>query len=328
LPRTDAYMKILLTGASGFVGSSLMAWAAANHPEVAIHGIGRRPMPFANYSQHDLTLPFDDGETPDVVIHAAARSLPWGSAAEFERQNVVATRNILEFCERRGVGTFIYISSSSVFYREEDQELLSEQSPIGPSFVNHYARTKFEGECLARKFSGRSVILRPRAVFGPGDTVLFPRILQAAQAGKMYRLDRGGAPSARGDLIYIDSLCDYILRAALDPQIEGDFNLTNNEPIEIESFLGEVFHQLGIRFPEKRLSCSKALFIATGIEWIYKLFLPHNEPPITRFGISVLAYTKTFDVSKSLQVLGPPKVDLTTGVEAFVAWQRANMSNL
>lgn len=320
-------MKILLTGASGFVGGSLMEWAA-KHPGVSIHGIGRRPLPLANYSQHDLTVPFAYEETPDVVIHAAARSLPWGSAAEFERQNVTATRNILEFCERRGVGTFIYISSSSVFYREEDQELLTEESPIGPSFVNHYARTKYEGECLARKFSGRSVILRPRAVFGPRDTVLFPRILQAARAGKMYRLDRNGVPPARGDLIYIDSLCDYILRAALDPQVEGDFNLTNNEPIEIESFLGEVFRKLGMPFPDKRLSCSKALSIATGIEWLYKLFLPRREPPITRFGISVMAYTKTFDVSKSLRILGPPKVDLVTGVDAFVAWQRANMSNL
>ena len=316
-------MKILITGASGFVGGALMKMASAR-AGWEVHGLGRRALPLPNYSRRDLESPLELGFTPDLVIHAAARALPWGSPADFHRQNVLATQHVIDFCKRKGVPHLIYISSSSVFYREEDQEGITEQSPIGPDFVNHYSRTKYEGEGLVRDFPGRSVILRPRAVFGPGDTVLFPRLLAAARAGKMYRFERKAA-LARADLIYIDTLCDYILKAAADPTIEGDFNLTNGQPVEIESFLFGIFQRLGIPLPQKRLSCERALKIATAIEWFYKLALPRREPPITRFGIGVLAYSKTFDVAKSLAALGPPAVGLEEGVEAFLAWQKEQM---
>jgi len=316
-------MKILITGASGFVGGALMEMASARG-DLEVHGLGRRPLPLPNYSRRDLEAPLELDFAPDVVIHAAARALPWGSRADFHRQNVLATEHVIDFCKRKRVQHLVYISSSSVFYREEDQEGLTEESPIGPDFVNHYSRTKHEGERLVRDFPGRSVILRPRAVFGPGDTVLFPRLLAAARAGKMYRLERNAA-AARGDLIYIGTLCDYILKAATDPGVEGDFNLTNGQPVEIESFLFGIFQRLGIPLPEKRLSCGRALKIASAIEWFYKLALPGREPPITRFGIGVLAYSKTFNVAKSLAVLGSPAVALEEGVEAFLAWQREQM---
>jgi len=113
--------------------------------------------------------------------------------------------------------------------------------------------------------------------------------------------------------------------AALDPGIQGEFNLTNDQPIEIEAFLWDIFRRLGIAVPEKTLSCKKALIVATAIEWFYKIFLPHCEPPITRFGIGVLAYTKTFNVAKALKILGPPSVSLEQGVEEFVRWQKSQM---
>lgn len=317
-------MKILLTGASGFVGRSFLR-QFADDPTLTIHGLGRQPMPFAHYSQIDLSRPFDLDFQPDVVIHGAARALPWGTRTEFENQNVEATRQVLEFCHRRDVRTLIYLSSSSVFYREEDQLDLTEQSPIGPDYVNLYAETKHAGELLVRQFAHRWVILRPRAVFGPDDTVLFPRILRAAQEGKLARIRRPGPP-AIGDLIYIDSLCEYMRRAARDASIQGDFNLTNQEPIEIESFLFGILRELGFAAPTRTLPRGFALQFATAIEWFYRVFRPRVEPPITRFGIGVLAYSKTFDVSKAVAALGPPSIDLATGVKRFVAWQKAQLA--
>jgi nucleoside-diphosphate-sugar epimerase len=261
---------------------------------------------------------------PDVVIHAAARALPWGSKADFEAQNVAATRNVIDFCARKKTPRLIYISSSSVFYREEDQFGITENHPIGPRFLNRYAQTKYAGECLVRQYPGRRVILRPRAVFGPGDTVVFPRILEAARRGKLARLTRAGPP-ARGDLIYIETLCDYIMRCARDPQVEGDFNLTNNEPVEIESFLFEIFKKLNIEVPRREIPCPRALAFASGVELFYKIFRPRVEPPITRFGVATLAYSKTFDVSKALKTFGPPSVDLATGLGRFLEWQKAQM---
>lgn len=315
--------KILITGASGFVGGAFCRQFGACD-DLEIRGLGRRPSDLPGYIRADLTRPLQLDWQPNVVIHAAARSSPWGSLSEFRDQNVRATQNVIDFCTQQQVPRLIYISSSSVFYREADQLHMTEASPIGPNFVNHYAQTKFEGEQLVRSFSGSWVILRPRAVFGPHDTVLFPRILRAAQQGKMAFIGRAVAP-AIGDLIYIDSLCEYIRRAALDGSITGDFNLTNNEPIEIQSFLLRIFAALDLPTPTRSIPRKRALVIATAIEWFFKCFIPWKEPPITRFGIGVLGFSKTFDVSQCLRVLGPPSVSLEEGLQHFIHWQKQQL---
>ena len=137
----------------------------------------------------------------------------------------------------------------------------------------------------------------------------------------MAAITRPGPPAV-GDLIYIDSLCDYLLRAALDSEVAGDFNLTNNHPVAIQAFIADIYARLGLPPVRRTISRSRALVVATAIEWFYKAFLPHKEPPITRFGVGVLGFSKTFDVSRSLRVLGEPSVDLYDGVDRFVRWQK------
>jgi nucleoside-diphosphate-sugar epimerase len=313
-------MKILVTGASGFVGGSFMR-RFAQRAGVELFGVGRRPTDLANYRQVDLTREFSLPFCPDVVIHCAARASPWGSRREFWRQNVEATGNVVRFCEQSGRPKLIYLSSSSVFYRHEHQYGLTERSPVGPAFVNLYAETKYAGERLLEGYAGKGVILRPRAVFGPGDTVLFPRILRAARQGRLPLLIPSGEP-ARGDLIYIDSLCDYMLQAAVREDIVGDFNLTNAQPVLIQEFLLETLRALGLPAPVRRLKISTAMRAARVTEALYKWLRLPGEPPVTQFGIGVFAYSKTFDVSKTLVSFGPPSVSLEEGVRRFVAWQR------
>lgn len=312
--------KILITGASGFVGSSFCL-QFAQRDDVEILGLGRRETDLPNYVRADLTQPLNLDWQPDVVIHAAARASPWGSLEEFRLHNVQATQHVVDFCHQRGVRRLVYVSSSSVFYREEDQLNMTEESPIGPAFVNAYAQTKHEGEVVVRRFSGEWVILRPRAVFGPRDTVLFPRILRAAKEGKMAAITRPGPP-AIGDLIYIDTLCDYLLTAALETSVKGEFNLTNNQPVEIQAFIADIYARLGLPPTRRKISRTQAMWVGRLIEWFYQCFLPEKEPPITRFGVGVLGYSKTFDVSKSLSVLGPPSVDLWEGLDRFIRWQK------
>lgn len=311
--------RILLTGASGFIGTALLE-RFAGREDLHWHGIGRRTLAQANYSAIDLSRPFDLDFRADVVIHAAARSSPWGTRADYERHNVAATRAVLDWCRRNGRPRLVYVSSSSVFYRDCDQFDLTEDSPIGPAFVNDYAATKHAGEQLVAGYDGSWVIARPRAVFGPGDTVLFPRILRAARRGRLPLIDTGGA-AAVGDLIYIETLCDYLLALALRDDLTGSYNLTNAAPIAIQDFLLTAFEKLGLPRPQRRVSLRLARTAATAGEWIYRLLRLPGEPPITRFGVAVFTQSKTFDVTRALRDLGPPSVSLEEGVERFVAWQ-------
>jgi len=313
-------MKILVTGASGFVGGSFMR-RFAGRSDLDLLGVARRATDLPNYTQLDLSRPFDLDMNPDVVIHAAARASPWGSQRAYYAQNVLATVHVIDYCKRHGHPRLIYVSSSSVFYREEHQLGLTEASPIGPNFINAYAQTKYMGEELVCAYPGEKVVLRPRAVFGPGDTVLFPRILEAAAKGKL-PLFTGQDQPVLGDLIYIDVLCDYLLAAAIAPDLSGSYNLTNAQPIEIQVFLLQILKRLGLTAPTRQVSVATALRAATVAEWVYRLMHLPGEPPITRFGVGVFAYSKTFDVSRTLQDFGPPSLSLDEGVERFITWQK------
>jgi 2-alkyl-3-oxoalkanoate reductase len=308
---------VLVTGSSGFIGSQLCRYFE-NLGHV-VWGIGRRELVNTtyHYHRHDLTQPLPLSLKSDIVVHAAALSSPWGSRKAFEQHNVLATQNVLEYCKQTEA-KLVYISSSSVYYKNEHQLGITEQTPLPEKAINLYAATKRKAEELVREYSGDWLILRPRAVFGPEDTVLFPRILRAAKAGRLPLLKSKDGP-VLGDLIYIETLCDYIAQASLDPNITGEFNLTNNQPIVMLEFLLDIFKRLGLPEPKRTVPVERAMLFARVLEGVYT-FLPGQEPPITRFGVSVFAYSKTFDVSKTLNLLGEPKVSLEEGKKRFVAW--------
>lgn len=315
-------LSVLVTGASGFIGGAL--FQRLREMGLDVHGLARRELELPGYRVHDLVrpIPVDQFAPVDVVVHAAARSSPWGSRRQFEAQNVTATRHVLDYCRLTGFPKLIFISSSSVYYRACDQIAMTEDTPMPEQSVNRYAATKRLGEQLISHYEGAWVIVRPRAVFGPGDTVLLPRVLRAARAGKLPLLTRYGE-DVIGDLIYVDNLVDYIVTAIQRAEIAGcSYNLTNNDPVSIFTFLLDILTQLEIPAPSKRVSVKSVMRFAALVEVFYSLFRPGLEPPITRFGVHVFAYSKTFDVSRSIADMGPPRVSMEEGVRRTVEWIR------
>jgi nucleoside-diphosphate-sugar epimerase len=318
-------MKILVTGSNGFVGSNLaQELSRRGHQVIGLGRAASSKVQGIDYIQHDLSVPLllnDSIRGLDRVVHCAALASPWARPEAFHQNNVVATDNLLKLCQSIGSPHFIYISSSSVFYRNEDQMHLTEDSPIPrlEEQINMYSRTKLMGEHLTSAYNGAWCILRPRAVFGPGDTVLLPRIIRAAERGKLPRLTRPDGQRAVGDLVYIDTLTHYIAKACED-KIEGIFNLTNDQPVEISTFVDRVLSQLGCSVPKKRIPIRLAFRAARVMEMVSRIFLDYREPPVTSFGVSVFAYSKTFDVRLARARLGPPKVSIDDGVASLVHW--------
>ena len=309
-------MRILITGASGFIGGAL--WRHCRRRAYEAVGLGRRDLREQDYRRCDLTRELALDFTPDVVVHAAARSSPWGSPREFLAQNVTATRNVVRFCETHGRPHLIHLSTSAVMYANEHQFDMDEQTPLPARPINTYAATKREAEAVIRSYGGSWCIVRPRAVFGPGDTVVFPRILRAARQGRLPLIESD--QPVVGDVIYIDTLVDYLARA-IEQRAEGLYLVTNNQPVPILEFLGDVFKRLGLPPLRRRVPVGRAMALAALVERAYSLLPFLGEPPITRFGVSVFAYSKTFNVAKALRDLGPPSLSLAEGVDRFVHWQ-------
>lgn len=316
-------MKLLVTGASGFVGGAVARRARELGWEV--RSLGRRASAAPGYQAIDLTQPLALDFAPDVVVHAAARSSPWGRRREFEAQNVTATRHVLDFCATHGRPHLVHISTAAVLYRREHQVGLDEQTPPPEQPINDYARTKLAAERLVRSYAGGWCILRPRAVFGPGDTVVFPRILRALERGRLPRIESDRP--VLGDVVFIDTLADYVLRAA-ERRATGVYHVTNHEPVEIYAFLDRICAGLNLPRPTRRVSAARALRLAAIVEALYRALPFLGEPPVTRFGVSVFAWSKTFDARRTLRDLGPPSVSLEEGLQRFLAAERARRATL
>lgn len=329
-------MRILVTGASGFVGGRLVELARDRHEVV---GLGRRALdrdgfPGVDYLRADLgRTPLDALPAlpwhPDAVIHCAARATPYAARRDYERDNVAATRTVVAWCERlaasgAGLPRLVHVSSSSVLYQDGDQLDLTEESPVGPGFANDYARTKAAAEEVAATYAGPVVIARPRAVFGPGDTVLFPRIIAAAKADRLPVLTGRDTPAV-GDVIYVDNLVEYLLELAVRRDLSGVYHLTNAEPVEMQALLVDVLDRLGFPPPRREVSLGTALRAAAILERAWRVLHLPGEPPITRYGVGVLSWSKTFVPDKMLRDLGAPAISIEKGVVEFVDWQKERL---
>lgn len=316
--------SVLITGVSGFLGGAL-----GRHFREAgynVTGISRRP-PRANsvdrHFQLDLSHPISqDIGSPEIIVHAAALASPWARPADYRAHIINATDNVLEYARRTDTQQFIFVSTTAVYYRFEDQFAISEDTPFPVVPVNSYAATKREAESLVACKAPTSLIIRPRAIYGPGDTVLFPRILRAAKKGLLPEIRRADGSAAIADLIYIENLVD-VIRRAVELKLEGAINVTDGQPQNTYELLTGILSRLGYRQPSLKLSLERAMQIARVAEWTSSRFFNWAEPPITQFGVSSFAHSKTFDVSKMHALLGPMPYKTEQGVAAFVDWQKS-----
>jgi nucleoside-diphosphate-sugar epimerase len=342
---------VLVTGASGFVGGAVCA-RLREREGATVLGLGRRALADAtglrapgapglpeacDYRRIDLAAPDAAARlaglrfVPDAIVHAAARAEPWGTRSDFQRQNLAATRRIVEFASSLPhPPRLVFLSSASVLYRARDQLGVPNDAPAGPRYVNEYARTKHEAERVVHGYGGEWAVLRPRAVFGPGDTTLLPRIVDAARRGALPRFRTPRGRVVLSDLVYIDTLVEYIVRALDAPAsvIAGrTLTVTNAEPVELAATVRDILARIGAPAPARTVSRRGALATATLAEGAWRLLRRPGEPPISRYSVIVYAFAKTFDVSECRALLGEPAVSIADGIDRLVAWHTGSRAD-
>jgi nucleoside-diphosphate-sugar epimerase len=316
--------RVLVTGASGFLGSHVMArLTALGTPAL---GLGRDTKRCAALEaaghevvRLDLSQPFDAAAeralgSVDAIVHCAALSAPFGRLADFETANVTATRNLIDFA-RQGVRRFVHISSPTVYFAYRDQLGVSEDAGLPPP-VNHYARTKRRAEeiVLAAPETG-PLVLRPRGIYGPGDRTLLPRLLQVARQRPL-PLFRDG--TARIDLTYIDDVVDAVLAAlSAGSTAEGQiFNVSGSEVVPVRDIAEAACARAGVQPRWRRMPLWPAMLAAGLAETVAELLPGRPEPPVTRYGLGLFAYAQSLDIAKAGRMLGwTPKVSFEEGLD-------------
>jgi 2-alkyl-3-oxoalkanoate reductase len=329
-------MNIFLTGATGFLGGHLAQRLAQEGCRVT--AVGRNQKRGAELTQlpNIQFLPLDIRDSTaiqqavrghELIIHAAAKSDAWGDPNEFWGINVWGTTNLLRASQMAGVRRFIHISTPSVYFYDQPRLDVREDEPLPNRFMNEYVRTKRAAEILAQTAYQQDglpvVMLRPRAIFGPGDTSLLPRLLAALAQG---RLPVIGTGETWLDLTYVANVVEgvWLAMQAEGGRVHGRvFNLTNGDPINLWDLLRQLAHDLGYPPPRRRLPYPVAWHIATLLEAWHKRFRPQTEPRLTRYAVGVLGQSRTLNISAIQQALGyVPPVSMAEGYERTLATLR------
>ena len=322
-------MRVLVTGASGFLGGHCLR-RLQHAGGYTLIGTGRDP---ARAPSGFDFVPVDLSAGPealsalppvDAVVHGAALSAPWGPQAAFEAANVHATAALLDWAQHQGVTRFIHISTPALYFAFRDQFDLREDHPQGPP-INAYAATKARAERLVTASPLSSIILRPRALYGPGDTALLPRLQRAIAAGPLPLL-RGGA--AQTNLTHVSDVCGAIQCALERPEVEGTFNIAGGEAVSLRALVVQIADGLALPLRWRAVPTPAVLAAAQALEWWHGLVSPTVEPRFTRYSAGLFAYSLTLNTDRARQGLGwRQEVALEDGIDAALAAVRAATLN-
>lgn len=310
-------MKCVVTGGSGFVGSSLARRLARDGHQVTTIQRGTisidddgsilRVKADIGVDREVLSNAFRGA---DVVFHTAAMVGMWGRYSDFYQTNVVGTLNVIQACRDARVPFLVFTSSPSVVANGENLRGVDEAQPYPTSFEAFYPETKALAEQAVLQANShgdlKTVVLRPHIIFGPGDTHIIPMILERARSGSLRVIGDGANLS---DVCFIDDCVEAHLLACKALQagkpVDGHaYFITQGEPVSLWEFINEIAERGGAPKVTKRIGFKKALRVAGGLEFFSRLFPFLGPPRLTRFLVSEMGTDHYFSIDRARRELG------------------------
>lgn len=313
-------MRVLVTGASGFLGRAVAAAVRdAGHDVTTFQ---RRPSGVPGVRDLAGTMTDRDAvrtavQGTDAVVHLAAKVSLAGDPSDFVRVNVDGTRDLLAASADAGVGRVVFVSSPSVAHAGTSISG-DDARPADPeSARGDYARTKAAAEllALAADAPGHAVVaIRPHLVWGPGDTQLVGRIVDRARRGRLPLL---GSGASLIDTTYVDNAASAMV-AALDraEAVHGNaYVVTNGEPRPVAELLADICRASGVPAPRLRVPPGLARAAGSAVEAAWRVRPGRDEPPMTRFLAEQLSTSHWFDQRRTRRDLAwAPTVSIDDGM--------------
>ncbi len=318
-------MKILVTGATGFLGKHTATRLVRQGAQVT--GLGRSLSLGKQLKEIGVTFaPVDLSKREgldeifkghDYVIHCAALSSPWGRYDEFYQANVVATQNVIAASRAAGVKRMVHVSTPSVYIDRTDKLDILEDSPLPSQSINFYAQTKRMAEDVVDRAVGEGfpiVTIRPQGIIGPGDSAIVPRLLRLAKRKVLPVIGDG---RNWVDLTYVDNVVESLILALHAPESANGrkYNITNGEPVRLYEMLEQMFGEMGIQYRKKTISFRKAYYLAGLFELSCRTVLRGTEPLLTRYSVCALGLSRTLNIDAARRDLGyKPVVSMSEAI--------------
>lgn len=329
-------MKILVTGASGFIGGRFARFALEQGLSVRVNGrraegvehLVRRGAEFIQGDLSDPELVQRLCHDVEAVVHCAGAVGVWGRRQDFQQGNVQVTENVVEGCLKQQVRRLVHLSSPSIYF-DGRSHLDIEEEQVPKRFNNHYAATKYLAEQKvfgAEEFGLEVIALRPRLVTGAGDNSIFPRLLNMQ---RKKRLSIVGNGLNKVDFTSIQNLNEAMLSSLLaaGSALGKAYNISNGTPVPLWDAVNYVMRQMGLPQVTRYRSYGLAYSAAAVNEGVCMLWPGRPEPTLSRLGMQVMSKDFTLDISRAQHYLDyQPRVSLWTALDEFCAWWKAQQS--
>jgi nucleoside-diphosphate-sugar epimerase len=313
-----------VTGGSGFIGGVLIerlraegwdvrALARSERSAAAVRDRGAEPV---MGDLDDVAAMTAGARDADVVFHAAAHLGEWGTREEFEHGNVQGTKNALAAARAGGARRFVHVGTEAALMHGEPLVDADETVPLQPGSKALYSATKAQAEqaVLAANGDGlETVVVRPRLVWGPGDTTILPGVREAVEAGKWAWI---GGGTHRTSTTHVRNVVEGLWLGATKGAPGGVYFVTDGEPVVLRDFMTKLLATEGIEAPDRMLPRGVAGAVAGVGETLWTVLPLPGSPPLTRLAYWLASQECTIDIGRARAELGyAPVVTIDEGME-------------
>ena len=322
-------MKVLVTGATGFLGRHVVARLLADRasvaalvrtPNTAVLPAGVEVITGDVSDQPSLELAM---RGVDLVIHAAARVATSGTWAEFDAANVSGTAAVLAAAQSAGVKRVVHVSSLSVYAVPADGVTITEDSSYeaGAGERGFYARSKLVADRLALQAAHGGapvVVVRPGLLYGPGRR---PPLARRAIAVGPFRAILG-SPRYLLPVSYVANVADALLLAAQAEGANGKAYTVVDANVPQQEYTMRYRDAAGERWRAFYVPAALLMPLARAAE--VAASLARRAAPLTRHQLRRTTWSASYDRTRAERELGwRPRVDWVDGLRrSFAAAKR------
>jgi len=325
---------ILVTGATGFIGSHLAEKLLENEKKIKVLARDKNNLgsieDFDKKVRNKIEIIEGDLLNKDSLVkalrgvnkvfHLAAIARPMNVPRQLNFDiNVKGTQNLLEACKENKVKKFVHVSTMSVFGFSRDKKSLNENSPKLP--VSDYGESKKQGEELVLKFCKKNkintVIIRPPMVFGPRD-FQFLKLFRLINTGFFPLLRKG---EAKIEFCYVENLVNGIILADKKGKNLEAYNFTDGKTYRIKEVFGEIAKAENKKLFPFSIPVWVVKISGLGMEKVYSLF--GKKAPFNSGTSEWMSNDNIIDINKAKKELGYKRIiPLEKSIPKTVKWYR------
>jgi polyketide synthase len=328
--------RILITGASGFLGGRLAEMMLARGEPVRLLLRPGSHLALASDPGRVETVrgAFDDAAGLAramagirIVHNCAGLSADWGSWAAFRAANVDNLGHLLEAARRAGtVERFVHVSTTDVYgYPETPGDESDALRDVGLP----YNRSKGLGDALALRF-GRDTglpvtVVRPATIFGPGSKDWVVELSALLKAGWVVTIAGGAVPAG---LVYVDDVAEAMIALAGNPTASGEtYNIVDPQAMTWRAYFDRLADGLGVARPRLDLGARTAYGLGFLCETAFRALRISSRPLFTRHVVRLLSRNQHYDARKLTAAMsGFPVIGVEEGLARTLAWLAARRS--